>query len=173
MPAPSLSMRTTSSYSSCECPNTLQKKTMFLMLFRSGSFSSRKARTPTFCSPMALSMPAAVSNSRGGGLPAIGSRESPFTTNPPSRSSVTTSSNSTPSAPGKVPSPQNPPTDQTGQRPQIPRHRLAGKSLHHEPAQPIKRDHVLKFHAIAKTSTGGHHRVLERNSGNVDAHIQR
>ena len=55
-----------------------------------------KARAPIFCSPIAFSMPAAVSNIRGGGLPAIGSRESPFTTKPPSLSRVTMSSNSTP-----------------------------------------------------------------------------
>src|SRR3954464_8878406 len=57
--------------------------TMFLILLSSGSFSWMKARAPMFCSPMELSMPAAVSKTRGGGLPAIGSRESPLTPNPP------------------------------------------------------------------------------------------
>jgi len=49
-----------------------------------------------FCKPIEFSMPAAVSNKRGGGLPTIGSRESPLLTKPPSFSSVTTSSNSIP-----------------------------------------------------------------------------
>src|SRR5437763_1226815 len=61
-----------------------------------GSFSSRNARAPMFCKPMALSIPAAVSYKRGGGLPIMGSRESPLTTKPPSWFRCTTSSNSTP-----------------------------------------------------------------------------
>ena len=69
---------------------------MLSILRSSGSFSSRNARAPMFCRPMAFSIPAAVSNRRGGGLPGIGSRERPLVTNPPSRLSVTTSSNSTP-----------------------------------------------------------------------------
>jgi len=55
-----------------------------------------KARAPMFCSPMEFSIPAEVSNSRGGGLPTIGSRDSPLVTKPPSFSSVTMSSNSMP-----------------------------------------------------------------------------
>ena len=42
---------------------------MLSILRSSGSFSSRNARAPMFCRPMALSIPAAVSNRRGGGLP--------------------------------------------------------------------------------------------------------
>ncbi len=36
-----------------------------------------------FCRPMELIMPPSVSHRRGGGLPTIGSRESPLTTMPP------------------------------------------------------------------------------------------
>src|SRR5580704_12228100 len=45
---------------------------------------------------MAFSIPAAVSNRRGGGFPVIGSLESPLTSTPPSRSRCTMSSNSMP-----------------------------------------------------------------------------
>jgi len=45
---------------------------------------------------MAFSMPAAVSQRRGGGFPIIGSFDNPLTTNAPSLLRWTTSSNSTP-----------------------------------------------------------------------------
>src|SRR5438045_2564717 len=69
---------------------------MLASLRRCGSFSATKARAPMFCRPMEFSMPAAVSKTRGGGLPGMGSRERPLTTKPPSFSSATMSSNSTP-----------------------------------------------------------------------------
>ena len=43
-----------------------------------GSFSATNARTPIFCNPIELIIPAWVSYSRGAGLPSIGSRDKPF-----------------------------------------------------------------------------------------------
>ena len=50
----------------------------------SGSFSARNASTPTFCRPIAFSIPASVSQMRGGGLPWHSLRERPFTEIAPS-----------------------------------------------------------------------------------------
>src|SRR5579871_3256568 len=61
-----------------------------------GSFSSMKASTPTFCNPMAFSIPAAVSTRRGAGLPNIGARESPLTTIAPSAFRSRSCANSSP-----------------------------------------------------------------------------
>ena len=49
-----------------------------------GSFSERNCFSPTFCRPIALSIPPAVSIIRGGGFPIIGSSDIPFTTIAPS-----------------------------------------------------------------------------------------
>ncbi len=50
-----------------------------------GRSTAMKWSTPGFCKPMALSMPAGVSATRGGGLPGHGSRETPLTMIPPKR----------------------------------------------------------------------------------------
>src|SRR5580700_7488738 len=62
----------------------------------SGSFSVTNARTPTFCKPMAFTMPLAVSQIRGAGAPSIGCAESPFTTIPPRQFKSTSCANSMP-----------------------------------------------------------------------------
>jgi len=61
-----------------------------------GSFSVQNASTPTFASPMALSMPDAVSQTRGGGLPGRGSRLSPLVQMPPREATSKYGSNSRP-----------------------------------------------------------------------------
>ena len=49
---------------------------------------------PTFCRPMALSIPAGVSTMRGGGLPGRGFRVTVLVTIPPSRGRSTKPANS-------------------------------------------------------------------------------
>src|SRR5215475_8614748 len=67
-----------------------------LYFCNTGSFALTNASTPTFCRPIALSMPEAVSQTRGPGAPAIGSREIPLVTIPPSLFRSTRWANSTP-----------------------------------------------------------------------------
>ncbi len=95
--SPSVSSRTriTSTYSATVCPNTLAI-TAVSNLRSCGSFSATNARTPIFCSPMALIIPLGVSHMRGAGAPAIGCAERPFTTMPPRRFRSTSSANSIP-----------------------------------------------------------------------------
>ena len=73
-----------SAYSSTVEPSTLTT-TVALAFFRKGSFSLRNTSTPTLASPIALSMPAAVSITRGIGLPGRGLSEIPLVTTAPSR----------------------------------------------------------------------------------------
>ena len=82
-PVAASSFSRTSTYSASVSPNTLAT-TAVSCPRRAGSFSSRNASTPTFCNPIALSMPAGVSTMRSGGLPFLGRGESPFVTIPPS-----------------------------------------------------------------------------------------
>jgi len=58
--------------------------------------SRRNASTPTFCSPIAFSIPAGVSQIRGGALPACGASDNPFVQIPPSLDKSTKSANSRP-----------------------------------------------------------------------------
>jgi hypothetical protein len=63
---------------------------------RRGSFSLRKRASPTFSSPMLLSIPAGVSATRVGALPARGSTVTVFVTTPPSVERSTTCAYSSP-----------------------------------------------------------------------------
>ncbi len=83
-PACPSSLLATSAYSSIVSPNMLATTLVSIPSSR-GSFSEMNASTPTFCRPMALSIPHGVSTMRGAGLPCRGFRESPFTTIAPRR----------------------------------------------------------------------------------------
>ena len=61
---------------------------------RKGILSAANESTPTFSSPMALSIPQAVSTMRGGGLPFTGLSARPFTTMAPRRLRSINDSNS-------------------------------------------------------------------------------
>src|SRR5581483_6374943 len=94
-PSASDAMRETSTYSSSVVPQTLTM-TVARRARSSGSFSSRKRRTPMPCNPIAFSMPAGVSTIRGGGCPSRASRNSPLVTSAPSEERSTRSAYSTP-----------------------------------------------------------------------------
>ena len=96
MPSAWFSRSITWMYSLTVDPKTLTMTLQPGYRFIGGSFRCMYSSTPTFCSPMAFSMPAAVWMMRGAGWPAIGSSEIPLVTNPPIRSSETISSNSMP-----------------------------------------------------------------------------
>src|SRR6516225_6304959 len=51
-------------------------------------------------------------------------------------------------------------------------HRLAGESLHYEPSQAVERHHVFELNAVAKRTTGGNHRILQLDAGNLNAQLQ-
>ena len=80
-------------YSRAESPRILTM-TRLLIPRRNSIFPSRNPCRPTFSSPIALSMPQAVSTTRGGGLPGRGSRDIPLTTTAPSRCRLTSWENS-------------------------------------------------------------------------------
>ena len=63
---------------------------------RKGTLLAMKASMPTFCRPMALSIPPGVSTIRGVGLPARGLRHSPLVTKAPIVRKSTCSANSWP-----------------------------------------------------------------------------
>ena len=74
--------RQSSAYSSTVTPKRLAM-TAVSTPSRRGALSAMKASMPTFSSPMALSIPAAVSRMRGGAFPGLGSRERPLVHRPP------------------------------------------------------------------------------------------
>ena len=96
IPSASFNLSITAMYSFTVCPNTFTITLQLGCRLNGGSFRSMKSSTPTFCSPIAFSIPAAVCTMRGAACPAIGSTEIPLVTIAPSRSSDTISSNSTP-----------------------------------------------------------------------------
>ncbi len=88
---------TTSAYSSTVKPTTLTStRHLRTLLSSAGRCVLRTAASPGLARPTALSIPPANSPTRGGGLPARGSRETALTTMPPSRSSSMTPASSVP-----------------------------------------------------------------------------
>ncbi len=86
MPSASFRRSMTAMQSSTVKPKTFAMHTVPRIFRMPGILSRTKASTPTFCRPIALIMPPAVSMMRGARLPSIGSRDSPLVTNAPMRS---------------------------------------------------------------------------------------
>jgi hypothetical protein len=86
---------TTARYSASVSPQTFAR-TVAPFSCSFGSFSERNSSMPTFWRPIALSIPASVSQIRGGGFPRQGRAERPFTEIAPREPRSTNPSNSSP-----------------------------------------------------------------------------
>src|SRR5208283_3036184 len=51
-------------------------------------------------------------------------------------------------------------------------HGLAREALGDEAAKAVQGDYILEFHTVAEASAGRHHGILQRNAGDIDAHIE-